>query len=195
MEMSLLTSPLGPKWTAGHHGVIRTDGSGAGIRAFHTTGLNVVEIAALPGKGTALRAALKKALKLDLGHGDPAASLENAVCSGPDRYLLTGFDLASVKAAVGDLGLAADQSSGRVRLSIDGDGVPGLLAKSCPLDLTKWPLGMSQASHFLHIGCIWYRRSETGFDLYVGRSFSRSAAEWLLESGSEFGVEVLEDKG
>ena len=69
--------------------------------------------------------------------------------------------------------------------------VPGLLAKSCPLDLAKWPVGMSQASHFLHIGCTWYRRSETGFDLYIGRSFARSAAEWLIESAAEFGVEIL----
>ena len=113
------------------------------------------------------------------------------MCSGPDRYLLTGFDLAAVTAAVGDLGLAVDQSSGRVRLSIDGADVPGLLAKSCPLDLAKWPVGMSQASHFLHIGCTWYRRSETGFDLYIGRSFARSAAEWLIESAAEFGVEIL----
>ena len=79
----------------------------------------------------------------------------------------------------------------RDRLSIDGADVPGLLAKSCPLDLAKWPVGMSQASHFLHIGCTWYRRSETGFDLYIGRSFARSAAEWLIESAAEFGVEIL----
>ena len=194
MDQSVIRSPLGPSWTPGHYGTVATgdDGSAeAGIRALHTPGLLLVEIAALPGKGEAMRAAVKKGLKLDLGDGSPAASLPNAVCSGPDRCLLTGFDLAAVKAAVGDLGLAVDQSSGRVRLSIGGADVPGLLAKSCPLDLAKWPVGMSQASHFLHIGCTWYRRSETGFDLYIGRSFARSAAEWLIESAAEFGVEIL----
>lgn len=184
---AMLSSPLGPKWVAGRYGA--TEGE-AGIRARHAAGLKIVEVAALPGEGVALRTALVTAFGIDLGDGTPAQSAENGVCSGPDRYLLTGFELSDVKAAIGALGMAADQSSGRVKLSVDGPAVGAMLAKTCPLNLAAWPVGGAQASHFLHISCIYYRRSDEGFDLYVGRSFAQSAAEWLLDAGAEFGVDI-----
>lgn len=185
----VLSNPLGPNWTLGRHG--STDGETAGIRAHHAAGLAVVEVAALPGQAALIREALKTAFEMDLGQGSPAESAENAVCTGPGQYLLTGQDVTTVKAAIGDLGLAVDQSSGRVRLSIDGPSTADLLAKTCPLNLAQWPIGAAHASHFLHIACCFYRRSEDGFDLYFGRSFAQSAAQWLLDVGAEFGVEIV----
>jgi sarcosine oxidase subunit gamma len=183
----VLSNPLGPKWTASRHG--KADGE-AGIVASHGVGLTVVEVAALPDQAEALRTALSAAFGMDLGDGSPAHSAETAVCTGPGQYLLTGHDVQTVKAAVGDLAMVADQSSGRVQVSIDGPAVADLLAKACPINLADWPVGAAQASHFLHIACAYYRRSETGFDLYFGRSFAQSAAQWLLDAGAEFGVEI-----
>lgn len=185
----VLSNPLGPKWTAGRHG--SPDAETAGIRARNAAGLTIVEVAALPGQEAELRGALKAAFGMELGQGSPADSAENAVCSGPGRYLLTGHDVHAVKGAVGDLGLAVDQSSGRVRISIYGPACAGLLAKACPLNLAAWPVGAAHASHFLHIACCYFRRADDGFDLYFGRSFAQSAAEWLLDAGAEFGVEVV----
>lgn len=186
----VLSNPLGPKWTLGRHGNTSSE-TAAGVRAHHAAGLTAVEVAALPGQAAAMRAALKTAFDMDLGQGSPAESKENAVCTGPGQYLLTGYDVQTVKAAIGDLGLAVDQSSGRVKVSIDGPSTAGLLAKACPLNLATWPFGAAHASHFLHIACCYYRRSEDGFDLYFGRSFAQSAAEWLLDAGAEFGVEIV----
>ena len=185
---AILSSPLGPKWTAGRHG----SGAGeAGIRAHHSAGLSILEVAALPGQGAALRAALKAGLDLDLGAGTVAESAVNGVCTGPDRYLLTGFEFGAVKAAVAGLGMVADQSSGRVKLSVDGPAVAAMLSKTCPLNLKTWAVGGAQASHFLHLSCTYFRRSADGFDLYIGRSFAQSAAEWLLDAGAEYGVDVV----
>lgn len=186
----VLSNPLGPKWTTGFHGSTE-GGNTAGIRASHAAGLTVVEVAALPGQAADMRAALLAAFGMELGSGTPAESAENAVCTGPGQYLLTGHDVQTVKAAVGDLGLAVDQSSGRVRISIDGPAAAGLLAKACPINLASWPAGAAHASHFMHIACCYFRRAEDGFDLYFGRSFAQSAAEWLLDAGAEFGVEVV----
>lgn len=187
MSTIVLSNPLGAHWTAGRHG--QAEGE-AGIRATHAAGLTIVEVAALPGQAQPLRAALEAGFGMALGDGQPAHSAENAVCTGPGHYLLVGHDVQAVKAAVGDLAIAVDQSSGRVRVSIDGPAVAELLAKACPLDLRAWPIGGAQASHFLHIACAYYRRSEHGFDLYFGRSFAASAAQWLLDAGAEFGVEI-----
>jgi len=185
----VLSSPLGHHWTLGRHGASEGD---AGIRASHAAGLAVVEVAALPGQGDNLRRALHTAFGIEETGETPAASAVNAVCTGPNQYLLTGFDLDTVKAAIGSLGLAVDQSSGKVRVSIDGPAVAGLLAKTCPLNLAAWPVGGVHASHFLHLSCAYYRRDEQGFDLYFGRSFAESAAQWLIEAASEFGLDIVE---
>jgi sarcosine oxidase subunit gamma len=187
MSTIALSSPLGPRWTPGHWG--STDS--VGIRAHHAAGLSIVEVGALPDTAADLRTALNAAFSIDLGAGTPAESAENAVCTGPGKYLLTGTTLQTVQAAIGALGLAVDQSSGRVKLSIDGPAVAGLLAKACPINLADWPVGAAHASHFMHIACAYYRRAEDGFDLYVGRSFAQSTAEWLLDAGAEFGVEIV----
>ncbi|MAV47510.1 MAG: hypothetical protein CBC49_006195 [Alphaproteobacteria bacterium TMED89] len=183
----VLKNPLGAKWTAGRHG--KAEG-GPGVLASHTAGLTIVEVAALPGQAQAMRAALKAAFGMDLGAGSPAEGAENAVCTGPGQYLLTGHDVATVKAAVGDLALAVDQSSGRVRLTISGPAIAALLAKTCPLDLATWPVGAAHASHFLHIACTYFRRGDAEFDLYVGRSFAQSVGKWLLDASAEFGLEI-----
>ena len=184
----VLRNPLGPKWTPGEHG--STPAGGSGVTAGHAVGLTIVEVAALPGQAEALRAALKAAFGMELGAGTPAESAENAVCTGPGQYLLTGHDVAAVKAAVGDLALAVDQSSGRVRVTVSGPAVADLLAKTCPLNLAQWPVGAAHASHFLHIACAYFRRGEDRFDLYVGRSFAQSFGEWLLHASAEFGLSV-----
>ena len=70
MDQSVMSSPLGPRWTPGHHGTVATGDDGraeAGIRALHAPGLLVVEIAALPGKGKSMRAAVRPILRLLLG--------------------------------------------------------------------------------------------------------------------------------
>ena len=129
MSTIVLSNPLGAHWTAGRHG--QAEGE-AGIRATHAAGLTIVEVAALPGQAQPLRAALEAGFGMTLGDGQPAHSAENAVCTGPGHYLLVGHDVQAVKAAVGDLAMAVDQSSGRVRVSIDGPAGRGFAGQSLP---------------------------------------------------------------
>ena len=74
-----------------------------------------------------------------------------------------------------------DQSDGWAVLSIRGSGSASVLARLCPLDLRDFGVGQVARSEFAHMMSIILPR-EDGYDIWVMRSFARTAAEHLKEA-------------
>jgi sarcosine oxidase subunit gamma len=77
-----------------------------------------------------------------------------------------------------------------VILKLDGEASASVLATSVALDLdlAAFPAGRVAQTMIHHVDVVIHRRSETGFELWVLRSFAESLAEWLLDQGEPAGM-------
>lgn len=75
----------------------------------------------------------------------------------------------------------SDQSHGRVRIRVSGNGAAELLGKGTAVDLhpTAFPVGEATATLFGHISVHLARTGETEFELTVLRSFAETLYDEL----------------
>lgn len=120
-----------------------------------------------------------------------------ALWLGPSRWLITAPD-SRHGALVGSLAAAApaaavnDVSSSRTVLRLSGPRVRDVLAAGCPLDLDAsiFTPGMAAGSLIDHFTATLDCIDTDTIDVYVARGYAVSFWEWLLEAGSEYGIEV-----
>ncbi|GGE05491.1 sarcosine oxidase subunit gamma [Aureimonas endophytica] len=117
----------------------------------------------------------------------------------PGQWFLVGDaplrpgDLARMGERLDTCAALSDQSHGRVRLALEGEGARRLLAKGTALDLgdRAFPVGASAQTLFGHIGVHITRTAPDRYELIVLRSFAASLWHDLCHAGAEF----LSDEG
>ena len=119
---------------------------------------------------------------------------------GPDEWLLVADHtngtvaerlMATLRAGLAGPGIAiVDVSDSYAVIGLSGANACALLAKGCPLDLhpAKFPPGQVAQTVVGRADVIVHRIDESGFELYVRRSFAQYLWLWLEDAGVEFGV-------
>lgn len=97
------------------------------------------------------------------------------VWSQAGQWFLFGADVVLDGAAM------TDQSDGWVGISLKGPEVPAIMARLCPLDLSKLGPGRVARSECAHVMALIIGR-EGGVDLYVMRSLARDVLNHLRKS-------------
>lgn len=118
---------------------------------------------------------------------------------GPGEWWLVGADGTLTEAAVrARLPIPpraiVDLSHGRAVVRVGGTHAADIIAKGCPLDLdpAAFPAGGCPQSVLAGVNLLLHRvPADTGFDLYIPRSYARHVWEWLKQAGAEYGVGVV----
>lgn len=88
-------------------------------------------------------------------------------------------------------GATLDLSHSRTHVRISGPCATQLLNRYLPLDLRpqSFPVGTVAASAVHHVGItMWH--SQQGYELFIPRSFALSIWEMLVETATQFGMEI-----
>lgn len=89
-------------------------------------------------------------------------------------------------------GATLDISHSRTRIRITGSESVSFLNRQLSLDLREdsFPVGSVASSVIHHVGVtLW--RSEQGYELFIPRGFALSLWEGMVETATQFGLEVL----
>jgi sarcosine oxidase subunit gamma len=132
--------------------------------------------------GPADRAAVAEAAGVALPEKVGARSTSgglDALCLGPDEWLLTADEAEASRLAAGLADAAARVPMSAVEISdreityrLEGEGVLDLLAAGCPLDLAKMPVGAGTRTVFDSAQVVLTRETQDRFHLTVWRSFA-----------------------
>lgn len=172
----------------------------AGVRIAQRLGLSLASVAARNGQKDVLATKFVDLTGLALpARGRRVDSDEVSVLwSGPDQWLvqaaaghgsLTAMALAS---ALGADAAVTDQSDARAIIRLSGPRVRDLLGKGVMIDLHPrvFKPGMTAITLVAHIG-VQVSAVEAGtFECLVPRSFAGSFWDWMVHSGSEYGIEL-----
>ena len=85
-----------------------------------------------------------------------------------------------------------DISHSRTQVRINGPQAESFLNRHLSLDLREqsFPVGSVASSVIHHVGVtLW--RSEQGYELFIPRGFALSLWQGLVESATQFGLEVV----
>lgn len=116
-----------------------------------------------------------------------------ALWLGPEDWLIVGAsgnpdEAAELIAALGaaptpDVS-AVDVSDRFIAIAVEGPAAEAVLSAGCPQDLRlrSFPVGAASRSLMQKIDVIIWRRSETGFEVYCGRSFADYLWALLVEA-------------
>lgn len=176
-----------------------------GVTVLARDGLGIATLIAAEGGETALAAAVKQGLGLDLPTSPSVAQsgAHRLVWAGAGQWLLVAGDRAGFTetlAALAGLAAVADQSDGRAALRLSGPKIREALAKGCMIDLhpTAFPVGATALTTIAYMGVhLW--RADDGpdgavFEIMVARSMAGSFWSWFSASAAEFGCDVVTDK-
>jgi methylglutamate dehydrogenase subunit D len=170
-------SPLADIAVAGRFGADK-GAPGAVLSVLHPA--QMVMVIARKGKAKALADALK--------------AWRGAGCrwAGPDQYYVIGKPFEDVVKKLAGIASCADQSHGRIMISVRGTKVRGILAKGTPVDLhdSEFAIGKSAVTQMAHVGVHLTRVGADAFELSVFRGFAESFWEWLTQQAEEFGYQV-----
>ncbi|MFM9846184.1 MAG: sarcosine oxidase subunit gamma [Hyphomicrobiaceae bacterium] len=162
----------------------------------------VVQVTGRKGQTLALRAAVSRALSLDLPHAGESAGngATTAIWIAPETWLILrdasrGDALTrELMAACSDASSIVDQSSGKSVLRLSGTRARDVLAKGCRIDLHPrvFAPGRSAVTPIAHIHAVLIQvDAAPTFDLIVPSTLARDFVEWLRLSAAEFGYELV----
>jgi heterotetrameric sarcosine oxidase gamma subunit len=189
-------SPLGLAWRPGAHGHVA---EGIGVSLIETQPASIVQLAAWPGRQRQMLEAIGSIAGFPLPDGAGAGFANGTVSAfgfAPGRFLVVHQedDLSGrfASAIASDVGVVTDLSHGRTAIGIAGTRAEWVLSKLFAVDFSSPALpvgcGISTAHH--DIAAQIQRIGDNRFDLYVFRSFARSAWKLLCRSSEEVGYEV-----
>ncbi len=183
-------SALAGHYHKGKSGLIG-DGE-AGVKLEDVKGLVLYQVAAWPDCVDAVGVLVAKAAgsqqapgpcKADAGKNAAALRIE------PLKWWLWGVKAPEIDA---ELGATLDISHSRTQIRITGPQATSLLNRHLSLDLRElsFPVGSVASSVIHHVGVtLW--RSDKGFELFIPRGFALSLWEGIVESATQFGLEVV----
>ena len=162
---------------------------------------SLVQLTAFPGKGAAVRSAIRKCTGSTLRTlpGSGAVGKGKRIFGiAPDTWLVITAADATAQALLSVLdrssGTVTDLTHGRTVIIIDGPKAEWVLAKLFAIDfsVTAFPVGsgLSTSHHEIFVNI---QRTETKrFEICVFRSFARSFWKALCHAAEETGYEVGE---
>ena len=181
---------------AGHYPVgksgILTSGETAGVRLQEVHGLTLFQVAAWANSIDAVGAQLASKVGCDTAPGPCKAHSVGAVAVlriEPLKWWLYGVDAPEFDA---EQGAILDISHSRTQVRVSGVEAATLLNRHLPLDLREhsFPVGSVASTMIHHVGVtLW--RSDDGYELFIPRGFALSLWEGLVESATQFGVEII----
>jgi heterotetrameric sarcosine oxidase gamma subunit len=162
----------------------------------------IVQMMGRKGQNLALRAAVSRALGLDLPSpsGSAASGPATAIWIAPETWLILrdgtqGDELAGeLTAACNDAASIADQTWGKSVVRISGARARDVLAKGCRIDLHPRVFAptKSAVTPIAHIHAVLVQVDDAPtFDLIVPSTLARDFVEWLRLSAAEFGYEIV----
>lgn len=100
------------------------------------------------------------------------------------------LDLNALETALAGTADVVDQSSGRIRIAIDGRPVRDVLSKGIPIDLhtDKFTVGETATTLCGHLSVHLTRTATDRYEIIVLRSYALTLWESLIEMGLEYGV-------
>ena len=184
-------SALADHYQQGKSGLLGKDGM-AGVSLEDVQDLVLYQVAAWPdsvdsvGEQVAQAVGCKKApgpCKAEAGKKVAALRIE------PLKWWLYGAKAPDIEA---EQGATLDISHSRAQIRITGAKAISLLNRHLSLDLREqsFPVGSVASSVIHHVGVtLW--RSEMGYELFIPRGFALSLWEGIVESATQFGVEIV----
>ncbi|MDH5354961.1 MAG: sarcosine oxidase subunit gamma [Gammaproteobacteria bacterium] len=184
-------SALAGFYRTGKFGILGEDQS-AGVILEDVRDLVLHQIAAWPesvdavGKLAAKAAGSKAApgpCKAEVGSSASLLRIE------PLKWWVVGAEAPDVDA---EQGATLDISHSRTRIRVTGSQAVSFLNRHLPLDLREdsFPVGSVASSAIHHVGVtLW--RSELGYELFIPRGFALSLWEGMVETATQFGLEVV----
>lgn len=181
-------SALDGHYSTGHRGV--ADASGITLK--EVVNLQLHQIAAWPEtlKSTGQIAA-------DMAGCSEAPAAGRAVTGSkgsllrvePMKWWLLDGEASEISA---EHGSGLDLSHSRTQIQVSGNEACVLLNRHLPLDLRSdvFPQDSVASTAFHHVGVTLWHSAE-GYQLFLPRGFAVSLWEGLLESATQFGVEVV----
>lgn len=98
-----------------------------------------------------------------------------------------------LRARLGNLASLSDQTDARVAIGVAGPRARDLLAKLLPVDLDAraFPAGSVASSVLGHISAtVLHSDQGPSFEIFVSRSYAESLWRAMVDSGTEFGIDV-----
>lgn len=184
-------SALAEQYQPGKSGLL-ADGDTAGVILEDIGAITLYQVAAWPqsidavGKIVASTVGCEQApdpCKAECGQNGAALRVE------PLKWWLYGVSAPAIDAEQGSM---LDISHSRTQIRITGPQAVSLLNRHLSLDLREesFPVGSVASSVMHHVGVtIW--RSEQGYELFFPRGFALSLWQGLVESATQFGLEVV----
>jgi heterotetrameric sarcosine oxidase gamma subunit len=181
---------------AGHYQVgksgILLNGETAGVRLQDIQGLMLYQVAAWANSIDTVGVQIANAVGCERAPGPCKAAVgKNAAALRiePLKWWLYGVDAPEVDAEQGGI---LDISHSRTHIRISGPEAATLLNRHLPLDLREksFPVGSVASTMIHHVGVtLW--RSDKGYELFIPRGFALSLWEGIVESATQFGVEIV----
>lgn len=111
------------------------------------------------------------------------------------HWLVTDNGPLAVAAATAlgpETGSVTDLSQSRVRLRIEGDCVPALLAKGIAIDLAPevFRVGHYAQTGLHHTGVLLHRTAPSRYELYLLRTYAVSLWEWIADAALALGYDA-----
>lgn len=184
-------SALAGHYHPGKSGILG-EGDTAGVSLEDVQGLVLYQVVAWPesvdavGELVANTVGCKQApgpCKSEVGKKAAALRIE------PLKWWLYGVEAPDVDA---EQGATLDISHSRTQIRITGAEATSLLNRHLSLDLREqsFPVGSVASSVIHHVG-VTLCRSDQGYQLFIPRGFALSLWEGIVESATQFGVEVV----
>jgi methylglutamate dehydrogenase subunit D len=182
----------------GHHGA---DVNPPGVIIAEQSGLALASVMARKGRTAELAVRVKErfATELPMTPRRVADGPVHFIWAGPSKWLAAAPDQSPstfeshLREALTGLASVTSQSDGRSIVRVSGAKARQALAKGVPLDLDPRAFGPGDTALTVvaHINVhFWQSDPAPAYNFAVFRSFARSFCEWLIDAGSEFGVEV-----
>jgi heterotetrameric sarcosine oxidase gamma subunit len=180
---------------AGHYHVgksgILLNGETAGVCLQDVHGLKLYQVAAWANSIDAVGVQVANAVGCDRAPGPCEAAVGTnaaALRVEPLKWWLYGVDAPDVDAEQGGI---LDISHSRTQVRVSGPEATTLLNRHLPLDLREqsFPVGSVASTMIHHVGVtLW--RSDEGYELFIPRGFALSLWEGIVESATQFGLEI-----
>lgn len=188
-------SPFGTAFRPGTYGNL-SDGTGLTLSEVAPAG--IAEVAAWPGRKSALAELIGSVMSLDLSDRPNAGAFGPAGAAfsiGPQRFLVAGSAelFARLSEAISmDIGTVTDLSHGRTAIRAKGTRAEWVLAKLFAIDFhpAAFPVGEGRATAHHDIAAQIQRTDADQFNIYIPRSFARAFWRILCDAAEEIGYEV-----
>ncbi len=184
-------SALADHYHQGKSGILGEDGT-AGVILEDIKGITLYQVTAWPDSIEAVAGQVASTAgcqqapgpgRVEVGEQGVALRIE------PLKWWLYGVAATDIDAEQGSM---LDISHSRTQIRITGPEAISFLNRHLSLDLREqsFPVGSVASTATHHVGVtLWY--SDKGYELFIPRGFALSLWEGLVESATQFGLEVV----